>query len=53
VTLHATTITAVSIDGTAQNGLQSSPATYAFPLPAGHSYTPAYTGVLTHTVTLL
>lgn len=53
ITLHATTITALSIDSTAQNGLAGSPATYSFLLPSGHSYTPTYTGTLTHTVTLL
>lgn len=53
VTLHATTITGVSIDSTAQNGLATSPASYTFLLPSGHSYTPTYTGTLTHTVTLL
>jgi hypothetical protein len=53
ITLSATTITALSIDSTTQNGLGSSPATYTFLLPAGHSYTPTYTGTLTHTVSLL
>lgn len=53
VTLSATTITAVLIDSTTQNGLAGSPNTYSFLLPAGHSYTPTYTGTLTHTVTLL
>jgi hypothetical protein len=53
ITLSATTITALSIDSTAQKGLAGSPAAYAFFLPAGHSYTPTYTGTLTHTVTLI
>ena len=53
ITLSATTITALSIDSTAQNGLAGSPATYTFLLPSGHAYTPTYTGTLTHTVTLL
>jgi hypothetical protein len=53
ITLSATTITALNIDSTAQNGLGASPATYTFLLPSGHSYTPTYTGTLTHTVSLL
>lgn len=52
ITLSATTITALSIDSTAQ-AISGSPATYSFLLPSGHSYTPTYTGTLTHTVTLL
>lgn len=52
ITLSATTsVTALSIDSTAQ--LITAGAKQAFLLPAGHSYTPAYTGTLTHTVTLL
>lgn len=53
ITLSATTITALKIDATAQNGLAGSPATYTFLLPAGHSYTPTFTGALAHTVTLV
>ena len=53
ITLHATTITALSINSTAQNGLATSPASYTFLLPAAQSYIPTYTGTLTHTVTLL
>jgi hypothetical protein len=53
ITLSATTITALKIDATAQNGLASSPAAYSFILPTGHSYTPTFTGSLTHTVTIL
>jgi hypothetical protein len=58
ITLSATTITGVTITGqsgaggVAQNGLAGSPATYTFFLPTGCSYTPTYTGTLTHTVTL-
>jgi hypothetical protein len=52
ITLAATTITAVKIDSTAQ-AVPSAAATYSFFLPAGHSYTPTYTGTLTHTVSLL
>ena len=53
ITLSATTITAVKIGTVAQNGLAGSPATYTFLLPAGQSYTPTFTGALTHTVTLI
>lgn len=52
ITLSATTITAVSIDGTAQ-AVPAAATTYTLFLPSGHSYTPTYTGVLTHTVTLV
>jgi len=51
ITLSATAITAVSIDSTAQ-AVPSAATKYAFFLPAGHSYTPMYTGTLTHTVSL-
>jgi hypothetical protein len=53
ITLSATAISAVLIDSTAQKGLAASPAAYSFFLPAGHSYTPTYTGTLTHTVSLI
>jgi hypothetical protein len=52
VTLSATTVTALKIDATAQ-GISGSPATYSFLLPSGHSYTPTFTGSLTHTVSLV
>lgn len=52
ITLSATTITALSVDGVAQH-IPASAATFAFMLPPGRSYTPTYTGTLTHTVTLL
>lgn len=53
ITGSATTITALDIDSTPQKGLAGSPSSYMFLLPAGHSYTPTYTGTLTHTVTLI
>jgi hypothetical protein len=52
ITLSATTITALGIDSTAQ-AVPSGSARYAFFLPSGHSYTPTYTGTLTHTVSLV
>jgi hypothetical protein len=47
------TFTSLDIDSAAQPAAAGAGA-YAFMLPAGHSYTPAYSaGTLTHTVTLL
>jgi hypothetical protein len=52
ITLSATTsISALSIDSTAQN--IAAGAKQQLYLPAGHSYTPTYTGTLSHSVTLL
>ena len=56
VTLSATGITAVSITGpnavTVAQKVPSGATTFNFILPKGASYTPTYTGTLTHTVTL-
>jgi hypothetical protein len=46
------TLSALSIDSTAQT-VPASTTFYRFTLPAGHSYTPTFTGTLSHTVTLL
>lgn len=51
ISMSASTITAVKIDSTSQ-AVTGNPATYTFLLPSGHSYTPTFTGTLTHTVTL-
>jgi hypothetical protein len=55
MTLSATTVTVVTItsaSGTAVNqAIPAAATTYAFVLPNGCSYTPTYTGTLTHTVT--
>lgn len=54
ITLHmsAGTVTALNIDSAAQN--ITAAANVTFLLPAGHSYTPTYSGgTLSHTVTLL
>lgn len=45
-------LSALEIDATAQV-VPAAATFYRFTLPAGHSYTPTYTGALTHTVTLL
>lgn len=45
------TVTALSIDSTAQN--VAAGAVQQFFLASGHSYTPTYTGVLSHTVMLI
>jgi hypothetical protein len=50
------TLTTLSIGGPGGAVAQTIPASttfYRFTLPAGRAYTPAYTGALTHTVTLL
>jgi hypothetical protein len=52
ITLSSTaSISALSIDSTAQN--ITAGAKQQFFLPSGHSYTPTYTGTLSHTVTAL
>lgn len=51
LTVAGGTLTALSIDSTAQT-VSGTPTFYRFSLPAGHAYTPTYTGTLTHTVTL-
>lgn len=57
ITLSATTITGLTITGqggtAVAQAIPASATTYAFFLPSGCSYTPTYTGSLTHTVTLL
>jgi hypothetical protein len=45
-------LTALNIDAVAQI-IPTGCVLWKFTLPAGHSYTPTYTGTLTHTVTLL
>ncbi len=45
-------LSALDIDSVAQT-VPASTTFYRFTLPSGHSYTPTYTGTLTHTVTLL
>jgi hypothetical protein len=53
ITLSVTgTLTALSIDSTAQ-AVPVNAQVYRFLLPSGHSYTPVYTGALTHTVSLI
>lgn len=51
-TLSALTITGVSLTAISQT-IPASTTFYRFMLPSGASYTPTYTGTLTHTVTLL
>lgn len=52
MSLSGGTLSALSIDSTSQ-AVPASAAYYSFMLPSGHSYTPTYTGTLTHTVSLL
>lgn len=52
VTAAGGSLSALSIDSTAQ-AVPSGATFYRFTLPAGHSYTPTFTGSITHTVTLL
>lgn len=52
VALTSGTFGSLNIDGTAQPNAAGA-STYQFLLPAGHAYTPTYSGTLSHTLTLL